>query len=169
MLAFGPLLVRHTNIYGLTMLTDNEHIKLSVTNAGFAGLLPFFMTALGPWIFIEYEPLLIALFVVYSTIILAFMAGSLWAVSVFTEAPRPLFYRYTSLGVIGLIIIGALIGGLTQLLLMALGYCTLWLAEKLYLAGFYPDWYNTLRHKLTWIVIGCHMLCIFNLIHTATY
>ena len=65
----------------------NGHQTL-ITNYMYAGLLPFFAGALGPWIFADSEVLLTGLFLFYASLILVFLAGVFWAIALFTQIPN---------------------------------------------------------------------------------
>ncbi len=144
----------------------NDIIKHKVINTGYLGLLPFFAGALGPWVFIEQESQFVEFFTIYSFIILSFMAGCAWAYGVFAGASHPQFAINLGLSIIGVALVASLTPTLASIGLLAFGFFLLWFGEKLWLAQDYPDWYQQLRHKLTWIVIACHMLTVWNIIHT---
>ena len=148
--------------------TINDH-QDTITQYMFLGLLPFFICAFGPWVFADAESVLTQLFILYSTIILAFLAGALWAIALFTEIE----YRARHIHMAILISLWPLASyGLAYLMassvysigLLLLGFLLLLFWEKCFINATYPNWYQALRHKITFIVVACHMLAIWNVI-----
>lgn len=147
-----------------------------VTNYMYLGLLPFFIGAFGPWIFIANEPFLIRFFLFYSSIIFVFLAGSLWAIALVAKSknddseddknnigPRTVHCAIVfSLWPIGCYFLPPLYA----VAIMLIGFLLLLGWEKLFVNQHYSPWYRTLRHKITFIVIACHMLSILNLVRT---
>ncbi len=144
----------------------------------YLGLLPFFIGAFGPWVFIDYEPFFIKAFLLYSFIIFSFLAGALWAIALFVIPQNTMIQEQES----GLAqehgsryIHSAIIFSLWPLAcyflaplyatgLMLLGFLLLLFWEKKVINILYPLWYKALRHKITFIVIACHMLTLLNII-----
>jgi hypothetical protein len=145
-----------------------------VTNYMYLGLLPFFIGAFGPWIFIANEPLLIRLFLFYSSLIFVFLAGSLWAIALFANPKhdkKEEGSKISNFGNIHCAIIFSLwplgcyfLPPFYAAATMLIGFLLLLLWEKKHINQFYPEWYQVLRHKITFIVIACHMLTILNVL-----
>ncbi|MFT7223376.1 MAG: hypothetical protein ACI82Z_000910 [Cellvibrionaceae bacterium] len=135
-----------------------------VTNYIYLGLLPFFGSALGPWIFPSWESWFTDVFFFYSTLILAFLAGSLWAVALFTKAVRQSRHIHMAIVLSLWPLLAYLLPKLIGLSLMIAGFLLLLFWEKCFINSFYPAWYQKLRHNISFIVIACHMLTIWNLI-----
>jgi hypothetical protein len=147
-----------------------------VTNYMYLGLLPFFIGAFGPWIFIAEEPFLIRFFLFYSSIIFVFLAGSLWTIALVEKliasdagsskssgSPRTVHCAIVfSLWPLGCY----LLPPLYAVTLMLTGYLLLLSWEKLFVNQHYSPWYKALRHKITFIVVACHMLSILNIVRT---
>jgi hypothetical protein len=150
-----------------------------VTNYMYLGLLPFFIGAFGPWIFIANEPFFIRLFLFYSSIIFVFLAGSLWAIALIIKSKNDdsednnnkISLRNVhcaivfSLWPLGCYFLPPLYAVSTMLIgfLLLLGW------EKLFVNQHYSLWYRVLRHKITFIVIACHMLSILNIVRTDVF
>lgn len=136
----------------------------SITNYMYLGLLPFFACALGPWVFADYEGFLTQLFFFYSTLILVFLSGALWAIALFANID----YRQRQIHMAIMFSLWPLAAFfmplLWQILFMLLGFLLLLFWEKCFIHVIYPDWYRQLRHKITFIVVACHMLTIWNII-----
>lgn len=147
-------------------MTPTDTTKAHITNTGYLGLLPFFIGALGPWLLIAYESVLIELFIAYSIMILGFMSGCVWALGAFGSLEHPIRLLYAGLLPIGLIVVALVVPPVWSIGLLALGYALLLLSERAFLSQYYPAWYQQLRRRLTWTVLSCHLLCFFNIIHT---
>ena len=146
--------------------------KNTITNYMYLGLLPFFMGAFGPWVLIDHEPFFIHAFLAYSSIIFSFLAGTLWTLALFiapqgTIAQEPIpVSRYVHGAIVFSLIpfVAYFLPSLSATVLMLLGFLCLLLWEKKAVNRFYVTWYQTLRHKITFIVIACHMLTLLNII-----
>ena len=156
-------------------LSDHQDI---ITNYMHLGLLPFFIGAFGPWVFIANEPFFIQNFLFYSSLIFVFLAGTLWATVLFAT-PKNSKPQNTKINNSSRSIHVAMGFSLWPLAcyflaplyatgLMLLGFLLLLFWEKKHLNRYYPAWYQALRHKITFIVIACHMLTILNIIRTDT-
>ena len=146
----------------------NDNIQEAITNYIYLGLLPFFACALGPWVFIDAEPFLLKLFFFYSTLILVFLAGALWAIALLSNIENKVRHIHIAI-VISLWPLVAygidLLAGYAYTLgFMLIGFLLLLFWEKCFINVIYPLWYQTLRHKITFIVVACHMLAIWNAI-----
>lgn len=143
----------------------------TITHYMYLGLLPFFIGALGPWLLPDEEKAFSQLFFFYSTIILSFLAGALWAIALFTEHARPARHLHTaivfSLWPLIAYVIVFFLPLLVAIGFMLIGFLLLLFWEKCFINVHYPEWYQNMRHKITFIVAGCHMLVIFNLLRLA--
>lgn len=125
---------------------------------GYAGLAPFCLFALGVWLFDDYlQALSQRGFVVYSLVILCFLAGSLWGSSInYDEAAK----RQRLLVSNGLAVFAAL-GVLTAQLLVAslllmLGHlAVLWYERN---TDRFQGWYGRLRTRLTSVAVLLHLV-----------
>lgn len=138
-----------------------------IANMVYVGLLPFFMGSLGPWILASYEAEFSTFFLFYSTIVYSFLAGSIWAVALFAHdrAQAPFIRRHLYAAIILSLIplIGYFLATGYHVMVMLLAFLLLLFWEKLFLHTVYPHWYQQLRHRITFIVVACHMLVIWNL------
>jgi hypothetical protein len=151
-----------------------DHHQDIITNYMYLGLLPFFIGAFGPWLFIAAEPFLIRLFLFYSSLIFVFLAGSLWAIAIFVNFDSSGVTNINhshNLRSIHCAIICSLwplgcyfLSPLYAVPIMLIGFLLLLLWEKKHINLYYPEWYQALRHKITFIVIACHMLVILNIV-----
>ena len=141
----------------------NNH-QLLITNYMYAGLLPFFSGAFGPWVFAESELLISRWFLFYSSLILVFLAGILWAIAIFHRQSKSTHYIHAAIAFSLWPLIAYLLPEIYATALMIMGFLLLLFWEKCFINSNYADWYQKLRHKITFIVIACHMLVIFNLI-----
>ena len=130
----------------------------------YAGLLPFFAGAFGPWIFAESEALLTGLFLFYSSLILVFLAGILWAIAIFHRQSKSPRYIHAAIVFSLWPLIAYSLPEIYATALMIVGFLLLLFWEKCFINSHYANWYQKLRHKITFIVVACHMLVIFNLV-----
>lgn len=137
-----------------------------ITNYMYAGLLPFFAGALGPWIFADAEGVLSQFFLFYSGIILVFLAGALWAIALFTNTPHPTRHIHAAIALSLWPLAAYFLPSLYATAFLLLGYLALLFWEKMFINNNYAPWYQKLRHQITFIVTACHMLVIFNLIRS---
>lgn len=142
--------------------------QATITNYMFLGLLPFFAGALGPWIFADQEVWFTEAFSVYSTVIYAFLSGALWAIALFAhnEENQQFIARHIHVAIICSLVpfLGYFLPLFYQISLLLLGFLALLFWEKLFLSDLYPNWYQQLRHRITFIAVACHMLVIWNII-----
>lgn len=138
----------------------------TITHYMHLGLLPFFIGAFGPWIFASYEEALTALFLHYSTIIYSFLAGTLWAIALFAHRDdnREYIARHIHIAIAcSLLPLAAyVLPPLYHASIAMIGFLALLFWEKLFLKGLYPAWYQALRHRISFIVVACHMLVVWN-------
>jgi hypothetical protein len=123
---------------------------------GYAGLLPFMLTALGVLVGVEGSE---ALFKLYSVVILAFMAGACWG------ALQSMGEKAASIDL--LLSIGTSLWALmiyfipfeVAVPLLVIGYgLLLWLDTDSNVASHYNARYSYLRKVLTGVVISLHVL-----------
>ncbi len=138
----------------------------TITQYMYLGLLPFFAGALGPWIFIEYEVWLTHTFLVYSTIIYAFLAGAIWATALFGHSSEQTHFigRHLHAAIAFSLIpfFSSFLPDIYHTSVLLIGFLSLLFWEKLFLNTIYPAWYQQLRHRITFIAVACHMLVIWN-------
>jgi len=143
----------------------NKH-QDTITNYMYLGLLPFFAGALTPWIFVDYEAIAIDLFFIYSAIILAFLSGIIWASTLLKDEPNNQRHLHIAIVFSLFPFLAALLPLLFKIGMMLLGFLLLLFWEKLFVNHLYAHWYQQLRHKITFIVVACHMLTLLNIIQT---
>ncbi len=141
----------------------NQHQDI-ITNYMYLGLLPFLACALGPWVFSDHEALLANVFLFYSSMILVFLSGALWGIALFLQNHKE--SRYIHLAIIFSLwpFAAYFLPQIYAASFMLVGFLLLLFWEKCFIIEFYSNWYQALRHKITFIVVACHMLLIFNLI-----
>ena len=141
-----------------------EQHRDTITNYMYLGLLPFFACALGPWVFPDSENFLSQLFFFYASLILVFLAGALWAIALFAETEFRSRHIHIAIAFSLWPLASYWLPSVRGLGLMLLGFLLLLFWEKCFMNTLYPEWYQKLRHKITFIVVACHMLSIWNLI-----
>ncbi len=125
---------------------------------GYSGLLPFYVAALwASWPDAPGRELATTVFVVYGTVILAFLAGTLWGYAVTVPAPL----KYQRLVVSNLVALFAAAAGLMgsallACLLLALGQVMLLVYERGH--GDPRGWYLAFRTRLVLGVLPAHAL-----------
>ena len=140
-----------------------------ITHYMYLGLLPFFASALGPWILPESEVQLTRFLLFYSAVILVFLAGAMWAIALFVgPAYVSPARRHIHIAILfSLWPVGAyFLMDAYAIALMAMGFLLLLFWEKCFFKTIYPAWYQVFRHKITFIVVACHMLALFNTIRS---
>lgn len=137
--------------------------KNLVRNYMLAGLVPFFVLGFGLWV-MEGDPVRLGeLFFLYSTMILVFLSGVLWAFAlsyhqerqlhaaiVFSLWPLPAHFLPDFMGIF----------------LMAVGFLLLLLWERKVLKSMLPLWYSSLRVHISWLVVICHLAVVVRLVKT---
>lgn len=146
----------------------------TITNYMYLGLLPFFAGALSPWVFIDYEAIAVNLFFIYSAIIFSFLSGVIWATVLLknteqineekTNGEHNKRHLHAAIIFSLFPLAAALLPDTFKIGLMLLGFLLLLFWEKLFLNSLYAQWYQQLRHKITFIVVACHMLTLLNII-----
>ncbi len=125
---------------------------------GYSGLLPFYAAAL--WVLWPGAPdreLASAIFVVYGTVILAFLGGTLWGYAV--RVPAPLKYQrlvVSNLAALFAAVAGLMGSALLACLLLALGQIMLLAYERGH--GDSRGWYLVFRTRLVLGVLPAHAL-----------
>lgn len=152
------------------MTTNNanngcEQNKDLIINYMYLGLLPFFIGALGPWIFADHELWFTQLFTVYSTIILVFLAGAIWGVALFAVKEYNQRHIHWAIAISLVPLAAYFLPPAAQVFLLLIGFLVLLFWEKLFLKTLYPSWYEQFRHRITFIAVACHMLTLWNIIH----
>ena len=142
----------------------NDQCQAVVTHYMYLGLLPFFAAALGPWVLVDYTLPLTTFFLFYSVIILVFLTGALWAIALFTAIEFPRRHIHIAILLSLWPLISNVLSATYAVLFMGAGFLLLLFWEKCFIKPIYPQWYQSLRHKITFIVVACHMLVFFNLI-----
>lgn len=137
------------------MLTNRRRIVTALTTAG---IIPFASLALLSWYQTHFPYTSIAIdFLVlgYAAVIISFIAGTHWGVSLLTEnTARLLIWSniITLAAWAGLSIPDVMLSALTMIICLSL---LLWIDFKLYKSGIHPKWYIILRAAITLGVIIC--------------
>ena len=143
---------------------EHNHHQELITNYMYLGLLPFMICAFGPWILVDYKTALTSLFFFYSAIILVFLAGTLWAIALFTGIEHRRRHIHAAIIFSLWPLVCYFLTDLYAVALMLIGFLLLLFWEKCFINPTYRNWYQTLRHKITFIVVACHMLTLWNII-----
>lgn len=128
----------------------------------YVALIPFLMTCLGAWTQGGAEMKLVqGVFVFYSAIILSFMGGSLWGVTITRlsslDNAKQLILLSTGLALSGWFAL--LLPPTVAVGILLIGHIlTLVYERRLELFEHLPHWYHKLRAKLTALVIGFHLI-----------
>ena len=122
---------------------------------GYAGLLPFYGAAL--WALVGPADTPVTIFVVYGTVILAFLGGTLWGYAATLPAPR----KHQRLILSNLVALFAAVAGLASMPLLAVallatGQVLLVVYERS--QGDRRGWYLVLRTRLVLGVLPAHLL-----------
>lgn len=130
---------------------------------GFAGLIPFIATALGTMFL---DDLLLALsqrsFLLYSTAILCFLAGTLWGETL----PEPKPGQGAAILVSNGVVLFAVFAMLTAQPMLAAVFLMLGHLAQLWYERQKPDrspWYTRLRSRLTLVAVFTHLMFIVGL------
>ncbi len=125
---------------------------------GYAGLLPFAFFALGTWLFDDYlQALSHQGFVVYSLVILCFLAGSLWGTSMTYDGAIKVQRLLVSNGLAVFAALSVLTAQLfvASLLLMLGHLAVLWYERN---TSRQWGWYGRLRTRLTGTAVALHLV-----------
>jgi hypothetical protein len=147
-----------TVIQGLVRVRPANPTLVVMATLGYAGLLPFYASAL--WVAFPDAPgrtLAGQIFVIYGVVILAFLGGTLWGNAVVRPPP----HKYSRLIISNLVALFAAAAGLTGNLvaagsMLALGQVGLLVYERR--TGDVGGWYLRLRSRLTLGVLPAHLL-----------
>lgn len=141
------------------MMQSNASAGKLNQKLGYAGLIPFALCLAAPWVFADQEAFWFQAFCLYSALILAFMAGSLWGQQIHEAKPGLAVLS----NVLTLMAFASfLLPPLWQVLLLALAYAGLLRSEKQHCFEHYSLDYRQLRERLNGAVMGSHCLMIFN-------
>lgn len=134
----------------ITPPTDQSLFSNVERTLGYLGLLPFVYIALGLPLPDGLVPLQV--FVTYSAIILAFMAGCLWRYSIATSILSNLLAIAAFASLLLPLKAQLMLLPLAGLYLVLLGW------EGHYCRKVYPQGYWSLRCQLTAVVVACHLI-----------
>ncbi|MEM0954687.1 MAG: DUF3429 domain-containing protein [Pseudomonadota bacterium] len=128
---------------------------------GYSGLLPFYVCAFAALFLWPGQHIAAQAFLVYATVILAFLGGTLWGYAV-TQPLAEKHRRLVLSNLVALLAAGAALLGVTlvAVLLLALGQITLLLYERA--QGDPRGWYLSLRTKLTLGALPAHGLMVLH-------
>ena len=125
---------------------------------GYAGLIPFAFFALGVWLFEDYlQALSHRGFVVYSLVILCFLAGSLWGTAMAYDGEAKIQRLVVSNGLAVFAALSVLTAQLlvASLLLMLGHLAVLWYERN---TSRFWGWYGRLRTQLTSTAVLLHLV-----------
>lgn len=157
----------------MTIKTNNDnielHLKSSVYLFSVAGLIPFLYLAICSWVpslyVLDLEMDVAYVFRLYSTIILSFLAGSLWSFGLIaTQLKTQVEIRSRSLiwSAIALSLLAwgnLFIPARAALFVGAMLFLVVWqIEQKTELARSYPMWYANMRARLSMAVAACHII-----------
>ena len=130
---------------------------------GYGGLLPFYASALWAALALPGADWAVRAFVVYATVILAFLGGTLWGYAV-TVAPPAKYTRLVLSNLVALFAAVAALAGssLISVLMLGVGQVALLSWERA--QGDSGGWYLRLRTRLTLGVLPAHLLMAFALV-----
>lgn len=141
------------------------HTTPAVHAYGVLGVAPFLVGAVGPWVMPEYTTFLTTAFQVYAAVIIAFLAGSIWATSLLSQVAGLQTHLVLAMFVV---IVAWVCMALSDLATVPIhGACLLllcWWEKQTNLRDVLSVDYLQLRSRLTWSVVACHMLVVFNLL-----
>jgi len=122
---------------------------------GLGGLLPFLATSMGLWWQNDERFLQVGL--LYGAVILSFLGGIQWGFALSAKGGEGAGGRLIWSVIPSLVAWGALVAPpLAGPLLIAGGVLAAWLFEQRpVLRTRLPSWYASLRHVLTFVVLGC--------------
>ena len=151
------------------MLNDRESLSMDTArNLAYLGSLPFLAGAVGPWVFYDAREWLTRAFLLYSLAVFSFLCGSIWSTTLQRPVPARRAHLFASQGfmVSGWIALFLPHGWGLGLLIVC--YLALYGWERhTHLKHELGPEYLLLRQQLTWPVVACHMLALFNLIRAA--
>ena len=127
---------------------------------GYAGLLPFGFFAAGVWVFDDFlQSLCYQGFVIYSLVILSFLAGSLWGSAIGVTGAAKLQRLLVSNGIAVFAALAVLTAQLmVAAVLLMLGHlAVLWYERN---TGDVDNWYGRLRTQLTLLAVAMHLVYV---------
>ncbi|MDD1794025.1 DUF3429 domain-containing protein [Enterovibrio makurazakiensis] len=131
---------------------------------GAMGLIPFiaFGILLPIWP-IDWQGALIHTFLSYSAVILAFLSGAVWGMTISGAKPDKPTNGLTVGIVFSLVAVGALLMPYPySLYLLIASFVILFALEVgLMFKGIYPFWYTLMRAVLTAVVVVCHVFLLY--------
>jgi hypothetical protein len=155
------------------VIADQEAGKRVLSALGFAGVLPFAISVAALWLTRGYAQALAQhAFVMYSLVILSFLAGSLWG-NVLAELRsqpaswgRPALLRALISNGVALFAVGAVLTSQTFVaaMLLSIGYLAFLWYERA--AVNWMSWYLRLRWRLTVTVVALHGVYLAGLAST---
>jgi hypothetical protein len=147
-------------------VTDNDHCSMTTPrNLGYLGLLPFFMGAMGPWVFHDALGWLTHGILWYSLAIFSFLCGSIWGLVLQRDVPARRVHLITCkcFLLLGWIAIFLPVPYALGMLIVCYVALYQWERHTHLKHALGPD-YLHLRQQLTWPAVACHMLALFNTI-----
>lgn len=146
------------------MVIDSiEKHKNIVSRYMHLGLLPFLAGPFIPWILPDQLNLVTEVFFAYSLIIFAFLSGVIWASALLRSEHCPARNLHLAIIFSLLPFIAVFLPTMAKIGFMMVSFLVLLYWEKRFMSSIYPDWYQQLRHRITFVVVACHMLVIANL------
>ncbi len=130
---------------------------------GYAGLLPFYGAALWACLVLPGSGFAAQVFVIYGTVILAFLGGTLWGYAVTLSAPAK-HYRLVLSNLVALFAAAAALAGSATVSVILLGVGQLGLLAWERANGDPRGWYLVLRKRLTLGVMPAHILMLVGLV-----
>ncbi len=124
---------------------------------GYAGLIPFVVTAVGLWF--QADAWLLHAGLLYGAVIVSFLGGIHWGLALAgpgQAGSRDMLAFSVVPSLIGWV--GVLVGGLTGALILGAAFVLVWLFEqRAAVRERLPAWFRQLRRVLTLVVVSCHL------------
>ena len=140
--------------------TNDQNTILQYT---YTGALPFFALSITPWISPDSKYIAIDLFLLYSTLILNFLAGTFWVLGITKHGEKPRYHLHAAIFLSLWGFLSHLLPYKPQIVCLAIGLLEKLWREKRFFSAFYTDWYQQLRHRITYIVLGCHLFAFWGI------
>lgn len=132
---------------------------------GYLGLLPFILSSILVWV-PEYHNFAIQSITLYAAVILTFIGGVHWGLAIQAcktssanerdQNDRALRNQFIFSILPSLVAwLAVLIAQPYSLLIMAIGFVTFWISEKILFSKALEPWYSTLRNHLTIVATLC--------------
>ncbi|WP_232313434.1 DUF3429 domain-containing protein [Enterovibrio coralii] len=139
-------------------------MKKTALAYGFLGLIPFvaFGMLLPIWP-LDWQAGLVHMFNSYSAIILAFLSGAVWGMTISGAKEEKPTNGLTVGIVFSLVAVGALLIPFPySIYLLIASFVVLFALEVgLMFKGIYPFWYTLMRAALTAVVVICHLFLLY--------